>query len=895
MSIKRKLHHLISGQIPEFVRVEYPQFVTFLETYYKFLEEEGEVHDVLLNNEDWMDIDNTLDVFLPYYRAQFTYDIPSDTIIDNRRLIKYINQYYEAKGSENATEMFFRFMFNDTATVKYPGDYILRASDGKWSRKRFIKVETTKFSTNNIFEVKGSTITLTYLEYIAGAGSFQRSITTRCLDVYETSRPVIYQLEVDINPNYTFPEFINPDENLAISLGNYDTHVYVQKENVTYGTISKQITGVVSIDEPGSKFFRDDSFIVSETGVEGLYFAGDYTVNVSGPAAYVFETLQNNAIIRVSKTTNTFAEQYFLQDYTIFGDYASAPTRGKIKLLSVVDTGERFLVRKSGVITSVTVLDGGSGYISGSTGVSLVGNGTGAQFRVLVSNGKITQVSVLNGGSNYTEATLTPTGAGVGAVFEVNISEEPVPVNTFTVDFTNGRAGVTSATVTFQTGHIYHAPGEFKDNAGFTSDIVNIQDNNYYQPYSYSIETTEPLGNWKETYLQSTHPAGFKMFANLILEGNITVPSVSVSDEFTQINLFEDLPYREVEETLTVSDNSTLEISKVVTDTIAATDNISAVISINRSLTDTISSSDSISKNISDVLTDGTTTSDTLTINYSDVLTDSTPSSDALAFNISKTLTDTVSLSDSIVNNFTQLNDATSDLQEDLALTDTTSLSVGKIASDELILVTDAVVLAPNLQPSDTIFSSDTLNSINTSLTFTDTVTVSDLSIMSYDQQNDATSDLQEDLSLGDSVILNVGNVTTDTFGPISDSTTISFAKNPSETISTTETVSYTLSDVLVDTFTVADVPSLSFSTSFSESITNSDNVTIEVVITQSASDTVTTSDSTFVINTNKTATDTTSVTDAGGTIWVDSYFVNGRFSASPYVGGDYVGTSYSL
>jgi len=52
MSIKRKLHHLISGQIPEFVRVEYPQFVTFLEHYYKFLENQGEAHDVLLNNMD---------------------------------------------------------------------------------------------------------------------------------------------------------------------------------------------------------------------------------------------------------------------------------------------------------------------------------------------------------------------------------------------------------------------------------------------------------------------------------------------------------------------------------------------------------------------------------------------------------------------------------------------------------------------------------------------------------------------------------------------------------------------------------------------------------------------------------------------------------------------------
>ena len=77
------------------------------------------------------------------------------------------------------------------------------------------------------------------------------------------------------------------------------------------------------------------------------------------------------------------------------------------------------------------------------------------------------------------------------------------------------------------------------------------------------------------------------------------------------------------------------------------------------------------------------------------------------------------------------------------------------------------------------------------------------------------------------------------------------------------------------------------------ENISVADTATLDInyVI---PSDSITTSD----VNINdieKNVTDTQSITDAGGTIWVDSYFENGRYSASPYVAGDYVGTGYSL
>ena len=1026
MSIKRKLHHLISGQIPEFVRVEYPQFVTFLEHYYKFLENQGEVHDVLLNNMDWMDIDETLDVFIPYFRNQYTYDMPSDTVLDNRRLIKYINQYYEAKGSETSTEMFFRFMFNDTAAVKYPGDYLLRASDGRWSRKRFIKVDTTLFPNENIYELKEKVITLYYLEYIEGAGNFARTVTTRCLDVYETSRPNIYQLQVDINPNYQFPDDISADLTLAPSLGFYDTHVYVQyvdDETITYGTISKQLTTVISVDEPGSRFRRDDTYFVSETGLEGLYFAGDYTEVTAGSAAYAYELLQNNAIVRVVKTENTFAEQYFLEDYTLFGDYASAPTRGKIKLLSIVDSGEKFLVRKTGVIESVTILDGGSGYAVGATAVNLVGDGSGAEFRVLVSGGKITQVTVVNGGSNYSTeinpatglplTTLTASGSGTGAVFEVNISTGYTPVKTFSVDFNNGRSGSSTAAITFATGHIYHAPGEYVDNAGFLSDIITIQDNDYYQPYSYVIETTEQLSNWKNTYLKSSHPAGFKMFSNLLLTGNLTPEEITVDDDFNQVDI-EDLPYRELEETVTISEDVAKAISRpVTTDTVSVSDVAQVAIVYLQSPSDTVSTTDVLTLDTSLGVTDGVTTVDVLAQDVEKPLSDSTTVTDETILGVTIALTDSLTITDSLFQDFDQQNDVSSDLQEDVSTVDVTAFDVEKSLSDTFTTTDDTVLETENAYVDSV--STSHVTTFVTDMVFTDTITLSDTTNVNFNQQNDATSDLQEDVGLNDTlafildnVILDSQSVTdnisslnveldkiesvitsdvlikdveitlsdsqnftddlsVDTAITLSDSVTTSdnldvlivIPIELSDSVNITETVAKdkdfafseqlslnTVTEIeflqthddtseLSENLPLVDVVSLSVNNTATDSISTSETFVKEITlelsdtstlvddiatdftqlndassdlveeITMSDStafdidyliptDTVTVSDAN-VLEPQKNVSDSQTVTDAGGTIWVDSYFVNGRFSASPYVAGDYVGTGYSL
>jgi hypothetical protein len=500
MSFIQKLHHFISGQVPEYVVDEYPVFVTFLEAYYKFLDDAGQANNRLFGSLTWTDIDNTLDEFIPRFRAQYAYDFPESSLLAARRLLKYIGEFYEGKGSETSTALFFRFLYNETASVYYPGDYVLRTSDGVWRRRIIVKLDTTGHTTTT-FALRGKRIQLVYLEFIPGRGNVRRVLETRCFDIIRQIEPNIFQLEIDLSPLYIFPEdVISPSTEGQIlgttnttpvnTIGAADTFVYVVFEGEIFGRLSRQLTNLTRITFPGSNFRIDDSFIISESGVEGKYFVDfDYVSNTDTDAVgatykpYITDSFDNNAVIRITGLTprKQTVGPYSLDDTPYFAeDYTSSaiPLGAGIDQLQIVKTGQRFTVPS----------------------------------------------------------------------FTIDVVP-PVPRNA------NIPAG---ARLVFETGLIYHEPGQFKTSAGFLSDINKLQDNYYYQPYSYVVQSQQPLRTWKDTFLRSNHPTGFQLFSEWVLHN--TIDSTSDISETTR-KLYTHL----VVDTAALSETLTKDIIKVTT------------------------------------------------------------------------------------------------------------------------------------------------------------------------------------------------------------------------------------------------------------------------------------------------------------------------------------------
>lgn len=83
-----------------------------------------------------------------------------------------------------------------------------------------------------------------------------------------------------------------------------------------------------------------------------------------------------------------------------------------------------YAVASSGQIDFIKIIDGGSGYLQGTTGVNIVGNGSGAAAEVTVVEGVITEVIITDRGTNYTFADVIITGDGVDADLRTVISPQ---------------------------------------------------------------------------------------------------------------------------------------------------------------------------------------------------------------------------------------------------------------------------------------------------------------------------------------------------------------------------------------------------------------------------------------------------------------------------------------
>jgi hypothetical protein len=69
-------------------------------------------------------------------------------------------------------------------------------------------------------------------------------------------------------------------------------------------------------------------------------------------------------------------------------------------------------VIENGVITSINVTNGGSGYVA-APNVTIVGTGAGAVAESVLSNGSVSSITVINGGNGYVPTPTSTQGAYV--------------------------------------------------------------------------------------------------------------------------------------------------------------------------------------------------------------------------------------------------------------------------------------------------------------------------------------------------------------------------------------------------------------------------------------------------------------------------------------------------
>ena len=388
----KKTSLLISRQVPEFVRDEYPKFVNFLEAYYEFLENKqtGKDNDLLVKSQDLRyvsDVDYSIDAFEDQFLNTFASLLPKDISVDKAFLIKNLLPIYLAKGNEKSFKLLFRMIFDEEVEVIQPKNSILRASDGKWLIEKAFRISQDVYS------------------YYTANG----------------------------NTSSTAVESGNTVFQMAQVAGSEEIAVYVDGVLQTSGYNVRR----------ESKKVLFDTAPAANSEIKILYNNFDYGILVnrkltgitSGAYAVVERTAQ--------KTINAkSAFELYVNDKTLVGTFENGEN-GTINIVG--DNNEIVNIEVIGLSTlaSITVTDGGASYNVGDP-VTITGGGASETAQAIVSevfSGYINKVLVLSGGagfkvgSNVVVVNQTPNTALTLAIDGVDVSGSN-SANSFVVDTT---------------------------------------------------------------------------------------------------------------------------------------------------------------------------------------------------------------------------------------------------------------------------------------------------------------------------------------------------------------------------------------------------------------------------------------------------------------------------
>lgn len=528
---------LITNSIPQFIRLEYPYFVEFIEAYYAQQEAQGSGYEFLANISDYMDIDRTSLDFLNNFSQQYLSAIPKSAIasIDKRVLIKNIKDYYQSLGSEASLKFIFRLLFNESLSIYYPSKDMLRVSDGKWQNDVIIKVTNSNLD-DSIKALEGTEI------------------------IGETtgSRGLVEKVKIGTSTNeLNYAELFLTEIDPVHSIFNFSADEYIK---------GVDFADVVAGAPLQYKFH--ESIISIITGVDittsGMYYAaGDVVEVLSTQGAdgfIIIDQVEKGEIegLEIIKGGSDYAVNEYINFICSSGQSAKY-------IISAVDG--------SGAITEVQKVNHGYGYICLPQVVIASINGTGAVLYPYSSKiGKIKSTKIINHGVDYkssgtgtfplqfpiqfSESYITGQlifpkvffayddiwnsenyivneiiqGLSSGArarITRVDMLSGVFGYSLLTeVDFIEGEyiIGETSGASGFKVYEKFEAVGEIVHGAvgeydgyyantdGFLDSDKYIQDSYYYQVFSYVLNTTRPRSEWIDAIKGSAHPAGTIVF-----------------------------------------------------------------------------------------------------------------------------------------------------------------------------------------------------------------------------------------------------------------------------------------------------------------------------------------------------------------------------------------------
>ena len=524
MATDNKISTLLESQVPGYLLEEGPNLVAFLKAYYEWMETTGQVTEVSKNHLNNRDIDTTdLDKFYEYFKREVLADFPDNVLADKRLVAKRIKDLYRAKGSAAAYNLLFRILYNQNVSIYKPGENVLRASDGRWTEQTLIRLGAP--IVGNFEGIVGLQVT--------GRSSGAKGTVISVLTVFESGIEVKQLRLKDVTGVFQDLEIVETTTGVSGRLVNSVgplVDVLIGAQGTTGGTGHQVGDSVSFISNRGTGAngtvvaTTDQSVTFTVTDGGSGYSVGNTTVTITGgnPRGGITgevnvtsisntETIEvyTDSIQGLSDTPIGFGPTYSSNSGVISSNLASSNSSTSLS----VALGREDVV--TGAISGINVVFGN--YVEdlptvfaidstispleisdGSGGIK----GRNAVITPSFQPGSITNVSVDNGGSLY------------NSTFSINIKN-------LTRTAINGIGDPVVSGVITQAGN-------YTGTKGFLSWDQRLQDNYYYQEFSYVIKSQQALKTYRNIVRDVIHPAGTKLFGQIDIEVEADLTGLSV-------------------------------------------------------------------------------------------------------------------------------------------------------------------------------------------------------------------------------------------------------------------------------------------------------------------------------------------------------------------------------
>jgi hypothetical protein len=530
---------------------------------------------------NYKNVETSIDKYVDYLREELYPSIPLSYYGDKKLIAQYFKDFYESKSNEQSYRFLFKLLYNEDIDFYYPGEDILRVSDGNFEKTQIIRTLPAGTGTlSDVFLFLNKTI---------------RGQTSGVLaNVVDIKKFFIGSLEVaEMTLKLVSGTFAAGENIVDIDNDNLTTTIYGIVSGITVidGGSGYQVDDIITISGTGSEAQAKVSSIkespisalkVNTVG-HGYQLNTEATINNSGTGGTGF-------IFKVSELANTYTVTSGANTYTV----------GEISRLSVINRGEGYFKKPSitlqdttiaslGLLSNnlITISNAGTNYGVGNTLIFTGGAGANAAGQIasvvetttfdllfedgfqmkadgsyydIIKNedwlvkGPIKRIELTNFGTGYTSANLpsitisTTTGASANLV-ATNIQGKSANVSVDTSNNITGIGSIRSVEITnfginYTTANASaSAVGDGNANVAVTIsglgikegvllnddgkiDYKIIQDSYYYQDFSYVIRSGLVFSVYKDTLKSIIHPAGLQTFGEILIKSVLDVTPI---------------------------------------------------------------------------------------------------------------------------------------------------------------------------------------------------------------------------------------------------------------------------------------------------------------------------------------------------------------------------------